>query len=71
MAESLPRVSGETPRPRIKWERQPELRGQRTPPKAKTLAREGEMAKFWGTTIKLMSIEWPLGHQLRTPEHRG
>lgn len=53
MAESLPRVPGELPRLSIKWERQPECRGQITPPKAKMVAGEGEMAKFWGMTVKL------------------
>lgn len=71
MAERLPRVSGELSRPRIKWERRSELRAQITLQKAKMMAGEGEMTEFWGATIKLMSREWPLSHQLWTPEHRG
>ena len=70
MAKSLPRVPGELPRLSIKWERQPECRGQIPPPKVKMVAGEGEMAKFWGMAIKLTLREWPLGQQLQTPKYR-
>ena len=43
--------SGELLRPRIKLEKQPDLRGWTAPPKAKVVAKEGgEMAEFWGAT---------------------